>query len=78
MLTPCLHKLREYLQNATSRSVEESSLLIELNLIDYTLESAREKDNTIADIWKKEIPPGHYVLGPQPGKCPICGAARSS
>jgi hypothetical protein len=78
MLTPSLLKLREHLQNVTSRTEEENSLLIELNLIDYTLERAREKDNTIPDIWKKELPPGHYILGPQPGKCPVCGAQRKS
>lgn len=77
-LTPYLHAIRTYLQSVTELPVEESLLLDELNLIDEALEAAKN-DETVNDILKNSLVPTRNinVLGPRPGKCPVCGSDRS-
>jgi hypothetical protein len=77
-LPPYLHGIRTYLQSVTDLSVEESSLLNELDLIDEVLEAAKNEPAVNDIINTRVIPSPDFVLGPKPGRCPVCGADRNS
>ena len=76
-LPPYLHEIRTYLQSVTGRSVQESYLLNELDFIEEVVEAAKNEPAVNEIINSRVGPTPDFVLGPKPGRCPVCGADRN-
>ncbi len=69
-LTPYLRELKFFLETRkASLNQRQRAFLEELEALDNALKEAESKGRSL----EIDLPPGTYILGPPPGKCPVCG-----
>lgn len=73
-LTPWLRQVKKDLETLPDPSQEQRSLLVELTAIDNALKLATGQNPFFKiELPQHHQPPGEFIVGPAPGRCPVCG-----